>query len=174
MEEFLTGVRHRAEPDTVLATVMVGRIVGVKEHVDRLGKDRWLELLRRLHAHLTKEIEWFRGREIDLVENRLLAIFDGPARAIRCAAAITEYASRLGVETCTGLHTGECEIVDGQVSGVAAQMCVCVANEAEPGEVLVSSTVKDLVAGSGISFDDRGTHMLAGCGECRLFAVERS
>jgi len=173
MEEFLTGVRHPAEPDTVLATVMVGRIVGVKEHVERLGKDRWLELLRRLHAHLTKEIEWFRGREIDLVENRLLAIFDGPARAIRCAAAITEYASRLGVETCTGLHTGECEIVDGQVSGVAAQMCVCVANEAEPGEVLVSSTVKDLVAGSGISFEDRGTHMLAGCGECRLFAVRR-
>ena len=173
MEEFLTGVRHPAEPDTVLATVMVGRIVGVKEHVDRLGKDRWLELLRRLHAHLTKEIEWFRGREIDLVENRLLAIFDGPARAIRCAAAITEYASRLGVETCTGLHTGECEIVDGQVSGVAAQMCVCVADEAEPGEVLVSSTVKDLVAGSGISFEDRGTHMLAGCGECRLFAVRR-
>ena len=173
MEEFLTGVRHPAEPDTVLATVMVGRIVGVKEHVERLGKDRWLELLRRLHAHLTKEIEWFRGREIDLVENRLLAIFDGPARAIRCAAAITEYASRLGVETCTGLHTGECEIVDGQVSGVAAQMCVCVANEAEPGEVLVSSTVKDLVAGSGISFEDRGTHMLAGCGDCRLFAVRR-
>src|SRR6185295_15113399 len=133
MEEFLTGVRHHVEPDTVLATVMVGRIVGVKENVQRLGKDRWLELLRRLHAHLTKEIEWFRGREIDLVENRLLAIFDGPARAIRCAAAITEYASRLGVETCTGLHTGECEIVDGQVSGVATQMCVCVANEAEPG-----------------------------------------
>jgi len=174
MEEFLTGVRHPAEPDTVLATVMVGRIVGVKEHVERLGKDRWLELLRRLHAHLTKEIEWFRGREIDLVENRLLAIFDGPARAIRCAAAITEYASRLGVETCTGLHTGECEIVDGQVSGVAAQMCVCVANEAEPGEVLVSSTVKDLVAGSGITFDDRGEHELKGVpGSWRLFSARR-
>ncbi|HEU5459862.1 MAG TPA: alpha/beta fold hydrolase [Pyrinomonadaceae bacterium] len=173
MEEFLTGVRHHVEPDTVLATVLVGRIVGVKEHVQRLGKDRWLELLRRLHAHITKEIEWFRGREIDIVENRILAIFDGPARAIRCAAAITEYASRLGIETCTGLHTGECEIVDGQVAGAAAQMCVCVANEAEPGEVLVSSTVKDLVAGSGISFEDRGTHMLSGCGEWRLFAVER-
>ena len=171
MEEFLTGVRHRVEPDTVLATVMVGRIVGVKEHVQRLGKDRWLELLRRLHAHITKEIEWFRGREIDIVENRILAIFDGPARAIRCASAITEYASRLNVETCTGLHTGECEIVDGQVAGTAAQMCVCVANEAEAGEVLVSSTVKDLVAGSGISFEDRGTHSLSGCGEWRLFAV---
>jgi pimeloyl-ACP methyl ester carboxylesterase/DNA-binding winged helix-turn-helix (wHTH) protein len=174
MEEFLTGVRHHVEPDTVLATVLVGRIVGVKEHVQRLGKDRWLELLRRLHAHITKEIEWFRGREIDIVENRILAIFDGPARAIRCAAAITEYASRLAIETCTGLHTGECEIVDGQVAGTAAQMCVCVANEAEPGEVLVSSTVKDLVAGSGISFEDRGTHDLSGCGEWRLFAVPRS
>ena len=173
MEEFLTGVRHRVEPDTVLATVLVGRIVGIKQHVQKLGQDRWLELLRRLHAHITKEIEWFRGREIDIIENRILAIFDGPARAIRCASAITEYGSRLGIEICTGLHTGECEIVDGQVSGAAAQMCVCVANEAEPGEVLVSSTVKDLVAGSGISFDDRGSHMLTGCGEWRLFAVKR-
>ena len=75
------------------------------------------------------------------------------------------------MQTCTGLHTGECEIVDGQVAGAAAHMCVCVANEAEPGEVLVSSTVKDLVAGSGISFEDRGVHMLAGCGESRLFGV---
>lgn len=173
IEEFLTGVRHRVEPDTVLATVLVGRIVRVKEHVQRLGQDRWLELLRRLHTHITKEIEWFRGREIDIVENRILAIFDGPARAIRCASAITEYASRLGVETSTGLHTGECEIVDGQVTGIAAQMCVCVANEAEAGEMLVSSTVKDLVAGSGIGFEDRGIHMLSGCGEWRLFKVRK-
>ena len=173
MEEFLTGARHRIEPDTVLATVMVGRIVGVKDHVQRLGQDRWIELLRRLHAYITKEIEWFRGREIDIEENRILAIFDGPARAIRCASAITAYASRLDVETCTGLHTGECEIVDSQVSGAAAQMCVCVANEAEPGEVLVSSTVKDLVAGAGIEFEDRGVHLLSGCGEWRLFRVKR-
>ena len=173
MEEFLTGVRHRAEPDTVLATVLVGRIVGIKQHVQKLGQHRWLDLLRRLHAHITKEIEWFRGREIDIIENRILAIFDGPARAVRCASAVTEYASRLGIETCTGLHTGECEIVDGQVAGTAAQMCVCVANEAEAGEVLVSSTVKDLVAGSGINFEDRGSHDLSGCGEWRLFAVKR-
>jgi pimeloyl-ACP methyl ester carboxylesterase/DNA-binding winged helix-turn-helix (wHTH) protein len=172
MEEFLTGVRHRAEPDTVLATVLVGRIIGIKQHLQRLGEDRWLDLLRRLHAHITKEIEWFRGREIDIVENRILAIFDGPARAIRCASAITEYAARLGVEICNGLHTGECEIVDGQVSGAAAQMCVCVANEAAAGEVLVSSTVKDLVAGSGLEFEDRGIHDLLGCGEWRLFAVK--
>jgi pimeloyl-ACP methyl ester carboxylesterase/DNA-binding winged helix-turn-helix (wHTH) protein/class 3 adenylate cyclase len=174
VEEFLTGVRHPIEPDTVLATVLVARMVGIKERVDNVGPERWSEWLRRLHAHITKEIEWFRGREIDLMENRLLAIFDGPARAVRCATAITEYASRLGVKTCTGLHTGECEIVDGQVSGAAAQICVCVANEAEPGEVLVSSTVKDLVAGSGISFEDRGTRVLPGCGEYRLFAVQRS
>jgi len=173
VEEFLTGVRHHVEPDTVLATVLVGRIIGVKQHVQRVGEDRWLDLLRRLHAYITKEIEWFRGREVDIVENRILAIFDGPARAIRCASAITEYAARLGVEICNGLHTGECEIVDGQVSGTAAEMCVCVANEAEAGEVLVSSTVKDLVAGSGLDFDDRGIHDLLGCGEWRLFAVKR-
>jgi class 3 adenylate cyclase len=174
VEEFLTGVRHPVEPDTVLATVLVARLVGIKDRVQNLGPERWAEWWRRLHAHITKEIEWFRGRELDILENRLLAIFDGPARAIRCATAITEYTSRLGVQTCTGLHTGECEIVDGQVAGAAAQMCVCVANEAEPGEVLVSSTVKDLVAGAGISFHDHGIHMLAGCGECRLFAVVKA
>jgi len=173
VEEFLTGVRHHIEPDTVLATVMVARLVGIKDLVDRLGPERWAEWWRRLHAHITKEIEWFRGREIDILENRLLAIFDGPARAIRCASAITEYASRLGVQTCTGLHTGECEVVDGHVAGAAAQMCVCVANEAEAGEILVSSTVKDLVAGSGIRFEERGVHMLSGCGEWRLFAIEK-
>ena len=165
VEEFLTGVRHHIEPDTVLATVMVARMVGIKESAG----DQW----RRLHAHLTKEIEWFRGREVDVVEDRLLAIFDGPARAIRCATAITEYTLRLGVETRTGLHTGECEIVDGKVGGVAAQMGVCVALEAAAGEVLVSSTVKDLVAGSGIGFEDRGVHALPGCGDWRLFAVQK-
>jgi pimeloyl-ACP methyl ester carboxylesterase len=173
VEEFLTGVRHHVEPDTVLATVMVARMVGIKERAQNLGPERWSEWLRRLHTHITKEIEWFRGREVDLMENRLLAIFDGPARAIRCALAISEYVSRLGVKTSTGLHTGECEMVDGQVSGAAAEMCVCVANEAEAGEVLVSSTVKDLVAGSGIQFEDRGVHMLTGCGEWRLFAVQK-
>ena len=162
VEEFLTGVRHHAEPDTVLATVLVARFVGPKEDV-----------LQRLHTYITKEIEWFRGREIDLADHRLVAIFDGPARAIRCASAITEYASRLGVETSVGLHTGECEIVDGKVAGVAVQMCACVAAEAETGEVLVSSTVKDLVAGSGINFEDRGSRMLPGCGEWRLFAARK-
>ena len=171
MEEFLTGVRHALEPDTVLATVLFTRIAGVDE---RLRQGNWEELLRRLRAHIAKEIEWFRGREIDMVGDRPLAIFDGPARAVRCALAITEYASRLGVETRAGLHTGEVEIVDGKVAGVAAEIGVCVANEARAGEVLVSSTVKDLVAGSGIKFDDRGIRVMSDCGEWRLFSVQRS
>lgn len=165
VEEFLTGARHHIEPDTVLATVMVARMVGLKES----SSDWW----RRLHSHITKEIEWFRGREVDMVDDRLLAIFDGPARAIRCATAITEYTLRLGVETRTGLHTGECEIVDGKVAGIAANMGTCVAREAAVGEVLVSSTVKDLVAGSGIRFEDRGVYALPDCGDWRLFAVQK-
>lgn len=171
MEEFLTGVRHTLEPDTVLATVLFTRIAGTN---NQLRLSNWEELLRRLRAHIAKEIEWFRGREVDMVGDRPLAIFDGPARAIRCALAITEYASRLGVETRAGLHTGECEIVDGKVAGAAAEIGECVANEAEAGEVLVSGTVKDLVAGSGIKFEDRGIRLMSDCGEWRLFAVQRS
>ena len=170
MEEFLTGVRHAHEPDTVLATVLFTRIAGTN---NQLRLSNWEELLRRLRAHIAKEIEWFRGREVDMVGDRPLAIFDGPARAIRCALAITEYASRLGVETRAGLHTGECEIVDGKVAGQAAEIGECVANEAEAGEVLVSGTVKDLVAGSGIKFEDRGIRVMSHCGEWRLFAVQR-
>ncbi len=174
MEEFLTGVRHSFERDTVLATVLFTRLIGSDEHAVKLGRERWDDLLRRLHSHFKKEIEWFRGREIDMMNDRPLAFFDGPARAIRCASAITEYASRLGIEMRSGLHTGECEIDGGTVTGVAAEIGLCVANEARPGEVLVSRTVKDLVAGSGIEFEDKGIRTLAGCGEWRLFAVQRA
>lgn len=167
VEEFLTGVRHSLEPDTVLATVLFTRIVDAKD------TGNWDDLLRRLHIQIGKEINWFRGREIDMIGDRPLAIFDGPARAIRCAVAIVEYASRLGVEMRTGLHTGECVIVDGKVQGMATQVGACVANEAQSGEVLVSRTVKDLVAGSGIAFEDRGVHSLPGVGEWRLFEVQR-
>jgi len=167
VEEFLTGVRHSLEPDTVLATVLFTRIVSAKDNRN------WDNLLRRLRIQIGKEINWFRGREIDMVGDRPLAIFDGPARAIRCAMAIVEYASRLGVEMRIGLHTGECEIVDGKVQGMATQVGACVANEAQSGEVLVSRTVKDLVAGSGIAFEDRGVHSLPGVGEWRLFEVQR-
>src|SRR4029079_7889780 len=111
VEEFLTGVRHTLEPDTVLATVLFTQLVDTKAHDHRLGNERWYALLDRLREQVRKEIEWFRGREIDMVGDRPLAIFDGPARAIRGACAITEYASRLGVMIRAGLHTGECEMV---------------------------------------------------------------
>lgn len=131
--------------------------------------------------HVRKEVEWFRGREIAMSEgtrDRPLAIFDGPARGIRCALAISEYASRLGIQMRVGLHTGECEMVgtpgDTKVCGVAPHIGAQVATAASPGEILVSSTVKDLVAGSGIRFEDKGTHALAEVsGDWRLFAVER-
>ncbi|HEX8890499.1 MAG TPA: alpha/beta fold hydrolase [Pyrinomonadaceae bacterium] len=169
-EEFLTGVRHTLEPDRVLATVLFTRIVDPQRHADQLGEKRWHELMERLRAHVHKEIEWFRGREIDMVGERPLAIFDGPARAIRCAHAITAYASRLGIEMRAGLHTGECDIVDGVVGGIAAEIGVQVAQKAAAGEVLVSSTVKDLVAGSGLRFEDRGLQTLAGVpGQWYLF-----
>jgi pimeloyl-ACP methyl ester carboxylesterase/DNA-binding winged helix-turn-helix (wHTH) protein len=166
VEEFLTGVRRASENDSVLATVLFTRIVGPKEPGERLGE----ELIHRLRAHIHKVIEWSRGREVDMVGDRPLAIFDGPARAIRCADAITKYASRLGIEMQFGLHTGECEITEGKVGGIATQIGVQVAKNAAPGEILVSSTVKDLVAGSGITFEDRGIYQLSGIpGEWRLF-----
>jgi pimeloyl-ACP methyl ester carboxylesterase/DNA-binding winged helix-turn-helix (wHTH) protein len=172
VEEFLTGVRHQPEPDTVLATILYMRIVNSDEHMARLGSDRWDELLRRLRTHIQKEIEWFRGREVDMVGDRPLAIFDGPARAIRAACAISQYASRLDIKMRAGLHTGECEMTDGKVTGVATEICLEVANHAGPDEIVVSSTVKDLVAGSGIEFVDKGPHKLAGIsGEWRLFAA---
>jgi class 3 adenylate cyclase len=170
VEEFLTGVRHRVEGENVLATVLFTRIVGARGLADRLGESRWEELIQRLRAYIRKEIEWFRGREVDMVDDRPLAIFDGPARAIRCAHAITEYACRLGIEMQAGLHTGECEITDGKVGGIGAEIGVQVASKAAPGEVIVSSTLKDLVAGSGITFEDKGMHRFPNIpGEWRLF-----
>jgi pimeloyl-ACP methyl ester carboxylesterase/DNA-binding winged helix-turn-helix (wHTH) protein len=172
VEEFLTGVRHRLEPDRVLATVLFTRIADSQKQSGRLGLTRWEELINRLRGHIGKEISWFRGREVDMIGNRPLAIFDGPARAIRCACAIVEYSSRLGVEMRAGLHTGECDVMDGKVGGIAAEIGSEVAKKATVGEVLVSTTVKDLVAGSGIRFEDRGTRTLGGAlGEWRLFRV---
>ncbi|HEX8284220.1 MAG TPA: alpha/beta fold hydrolase [Pyrinomonadaceae bacterium] len=175
VEEFLTGARHTPEPDRVLATVLFTRIADSSEQRTAWpGVGLRQGLIQRLRAYVRKEIEWFRGREIDMVGDRPLAIFDGPARAVRCAYAIVEYASRLGVEMRAGLHTGECDVVDGQVTGVATEIGVQVANRAAPGEVLVSNTVKDLVAGSGINFEDRGAHRLGRVpGEWRLFGVRQ-
>ena len=182
VEEFLTGVRQTQERDTVLATVLSTQIIDSNAHAQRLGNERWYALLNRLREQVRKEIEWFRGRGIDMIGDRPLAIFDGPARAIRCACAITESASRLGVMMRAGLHTGECEMegLPGElpsavkVRGIAPMIGAQVAQRASASEVLVSSTVKDLVAGSGIEFADKGVHTFADVpGDWRLFAVER-
>jgi DNA-binding winged helix-turn-helix (wHTH) protein/pimeloyl-ACP methyl ester carboxylesterase/class 3 adenylate cyclase len=176
VEEFLTGVRHAQEPDRVLATVLFLNIADSPARRAAMGDARWLELIERLRAHVSKEIKWFRGREIDIEGTGPLATFDGPARAVRAACAVTEYAARLGVETRAGLHTGECDLVaEGRVSGVAVEIGRAVRDHAQAGEVLVSSTVKDLVAGSGIAFTEHGARAFQGVpGEWRLFKVERA
>ncbi len=138
-----------------------------------LGDRGWRELLSQHHALIRRELVRFRGRELDTAGDGFFASFDGPARAIRCACAVHEAVRDLGLEVRAGLHTGECELVDQKVAGIAVSIGARVAAQAQPGEVLVSQTVKDLVAGSGIEFADRGAAELKGVpGEWRLFAVE--
>jgi class 3 adenylate cyclase/DNA-binding CsgD family transcriptional regulator len=172
IEEFLTGVRHRGDLDTVLATVMFTDIVGSSALAAEHGDRRWRELLEAHHALVRQELERFRGREAHTAGDGFLATFDGPARAIRCASAIVTGVRRLGLQIRAGVHTGECQLIDGEVQGIAVHTGDRIAALAGPGEVLVSSTVKDLVAGSGIAFQDRGLHTLKGIpGEWRLFRV---
>jgi class 3 adenylate cyclase len=172
VQEFLTGVRPPPEPDRVLATVLFTDIVGSTERASELGDRRWRELLERHHALVRRELDRFHGREVDTAGDGFLATFDGPARAIRCARAIGGALGELGLDVRAGLHTGECELLGGKVAGVAVHTGARVAGQAGPGEVLVSQTVKDLVAGSGIEFEDRGMHELKGVpGEWRLYAV---
>jgi class 3 adenylate cyclase len=172
VEEFLTGARRGPEPDRVLATVMFTDIVGATERAVALGDRRWRDLLDRHHALIRQQLARFRGREIDTAGDGFLAAFDGPARGVRCAAAIVREARHLGLEIRAGLHTGECEILGDKLSGVAVHTGARVAALAGPGEVLVSSTVRDLVAGSGLAFEDRGSATLKGLpGEWRLYAV---
>ena len=172
IEEFLTGVRPAAEPDRILATVLFTDIVSSTERAAMLGDRRWRELLDS-HNHLVRrELAHFRGREIHTAGDGFLATFDGPARAIRCASAIRDAVRRLGIEIRAGLHTGEIELMGDDVGGIAVHIGARVAAEAGAGEVLVSSTVKDLVAGSGLEFEDRGAQALKGVpGEWRVFAV---
>jgi class 3 adenylate cyclase len=173
IEEFLTGARSVPEIDRVLATVLFTDIVGSTERVATLGDHAWRTLLDAHHEILRRELERYRGREIEFMGDGLLATFDGPARAIRCACAITDAVRRLGLEIRAGLHTGEIELTGSGVRGIAVHIGARVAAEAGPGEVLVSSTVKDLVAGSGIRFADRGLRVLKGVpDEWRLFAAE--
>jgi len=171
-EEFVAGLSTPREPDRVLATVLFTDIVGSTEQAAELGDAGWRDLLARHHTLVRGELVRFRGEELDTAGDGFFAAFDGPGRAIECAAAIRDGVRSLGLEVRAGLHTGECERVDGKLGGIAVPTGARIAALAEPGEVLVSSTVKDLVAGSGIDFADRGTHELKGVpGEWRLYAV---
>jgi pimeloyl-ACP methyl ester carboxylesterase len=173
-EVWESGGWEEAEPDRVLATVLFTDIVGASERAASLGDRAWRELLERHHELVRRQLVRFRGREVDTAGDGFFASFDGQARAIRCACAIVGGVRELGLDVRAGLHTGECELVDGKVAGIAVHTGARVASYAQPGEVLVSSTVKDLVAGSGIAFEDRGAHELKGIpGEWRLYAVER-
>jgi pimeloyl-ACP methyl ester carboxylesterase len=174
VEEFLTGVRRGPEPDRVLATVLVTDIVGSSERAAELGDRRWRDLLEAHHALVRGELARWRGREVDTAGDGFLATFDGPARGIRCACAIRDGLQALGLEIRAGLHTGECEIIGGKVGGIAVHTAARVAARAAAGEVLVSGTVRDLIAGSGIELEDRGVHALKGIpGEWPLLAVMR-
>jgi class 3 adenylate cyclase len=168
-----SGSWEPEEPDRMLATVLFTDIVGSTEKMAELGDRRWRELLDDHHAAVRSQLSRFRGVEMDTAGDGFFARFDGPARAIRCAQALSEAVRELGIDVRAGLHTGECELVDGKVAGIAISIGARIAAAARPGEVLVSSTVKDLVAGSEISFQDRGSHELKGvAGEWRLYAVE--
>jgi pimeloyl-ACP methyl ester carboxylesterase len=171
VEEFLTGTRRGPEPDRVLATVLFTDIVGSSEQATKLGDRRWRELLERHHAVVRQQLDRYQGREVDTAGDGFLATFDGPARAIRCASAIETSVRALGLEVRAGVHTGECERFADKVAGLAVHTGARVASLAHPGEVLVSQTVKDLVAGSGIRFEDRGEHELKGVGAWRLYSV---
>jgi class 3 adenylate cyclase len=156
----------------VLATVLFTDIVGATARAADLGDRAWRELLKKHHAEIRRQLSRFRGKEVDTAGDGFFATFDGPARAIHCGCAIQEGLAALGLEIRAGLHTGECELVEGKVGGIAVHIGARVASQAQPGEVLVSSTVRDLVAGSGIEFEDRGVASLKGVpDQWRLFAV---
>jgi len=172
IEEFLTGVRPIQEPDRVLATVLFTDIVGSTEKAAELGDRRWKALLESHDGIARREIDRFRGRHVKTTGDGVLATFDGPARAVRCAQAIRDGAGQLTLEIRAGVHAGECELRNGDVAGIAVHTGARISALAGPGEVLASSTVRDLVSGSGLVFEDRGAHELKGIpGEWRLYAV---
>jgi pimeloyl-ACP methyl ester carboxylesterase/class 3 adenylate cyclase len=179
IERFLTDVRESgawdsAEPDRMLATVLFTDIVGSTNRAIELGDRRWREVLERHNALIRRELLRYRGREVDQTGDGFLAAFDGPARAIRCAQAIVEGVHDLGLTIRAGLHAGECEVTGGNLAGIAVHTGARVAAKADADEVLVSSTVRDLVAGSGITFSDRGVHELKGLpGQWQLFAASQ-
>jgi class 3 adenylate cyclase len=172
IEELVTGTRRGPDPDRVLATIMFTDIVGSTERAADLGDRRWRELLATHHERVRAELLRFRGTVIDTAGDGYFATFEGPARAVQCAGAIIAAVAPLGLRLRVGVHTGEVELIDRGFGGIGVHIGARVAALARPGEVLVSSTVKDLVAGSGLAFEDRGTHELKGVpDEWRLYAV---
>jgi class 3 adenylate cyclase len=174
IQEFLTGEREAVESERVLATVLFVDIAGSIAEAARLGDRRWHDRLEAFYRTVRAELSRFRGRELDTAGDSLFATFDGPARAIRCASAILDGVRAHNMEVRTGLHTGECEVIGAKVGGLAVHIGARIAALAQPGEVLVSSTVRDLVAGSGLRFEDRGRHTLKGVpGDWTLVAIAR-
>jgi class 3 adenylate cyclase/pimeloyl-ACP methyl ester carboxylesterase len=172
LEEFLTGTRHEREPDRMLATVLFTDICDSTRRAAEMGDRGWRFLLERHDALFRQALDRHRGREVKRTGDGFLATFDGPARAIRCAASVAEAMGSLGLQIRAGLHTGELEVMDGDLGGLAVHIASRVMGAAGPNEVLVSGTVKDLVVGSGIDFEDRGERELRGVpGEWRLYAV---
>jgi class 3 adenylate cyclase len=172
VEQFLTGRRHVQQSERVLATVLFVDIVGSTERAAKLGDNPWRKLLEKFYSNVRDVLQQYRGREINTSGDGFLATFDGPARAIRCAGAIRETVGLLGLEVRCGLHTGECELVGDDLAGIAVHIGARVAGLAGPGEVLVSQTVRDLVAGSGLVFEPRGKHVLKGVpNEWQLFSA---
>jgi class 3 adenylate cyclase len=173
VQEFLTGVRAPANQDTTLATVMFVDIAGSTEKAAAVGDARWRDLLASFHQAVNQELARHRGRLIDTAGDGAFASFDGPARAIRCAGAVRERVAALGLSTRTGVHTGECRISGDKLAGLAVHIGARVAAAAQPGQVLVTGTVRDLVAGSGLRFSDCGVHALKGVpGDWRLLEVQ--
>jgi pimeloyl-ACP methyl ester carboxylesterase len=175
VEEFLTGVRPKVSVDRVLSTIVFIDIVGSTERAILLGDARWRDLLRTFYERVSQELSRFGGKLVDTAGDGVFASFDGPARAVRCAMALSEQVAMLGIATRTGVHTGECEVVSGKPAGIAVHTGARVASAAASGEVLVSSTVRGLVAGSGLRFASRGRHLLKGLDEeLELYAVDSS
>lgn len=173
IQEFVTGERPIEASDRILATVLFLDIASSTERATELGDAAWRNLLNSYYSIVRRELARFRGKETNTAGDSFLATFDGPARAVRCALAVTLGVKQLGIDVRAGVHTGECELMGDNVGGIAVNIGARVMSKAEPGNVLVSGTVKDLVAGSGIDFRDMGTHLLKGVpGEWRLFATQ--
>jgi class 3 adenylate cyclase len=170
VEQFLTGTQRVRVSERLLATVLFADIVGSTERVAAIGDNPWRELLNEFYVQVREVLQHYRGREISTAGDGFLAAFDGPARAIRCANALGDAVRPLGLKVRCGIHTGECELIGHDLAGIAVHIGARVAALATPGEVLVSQTVRDLVAGSGLAFEDRGSHRLKGVpDEWRLF-----